>query len=343
LARGPRRGEPPAVRRSLSTADKQNVNSGFGRFILRRAAFAALLVLVVSSASLVLARFAPPEDAFGTDRAILEAERHRLGFDQPLPQQYARWLVRGLQFDFGESLRFRRPVGSLIRERAANTALLGLTALALATVIGIPLGVFTGSRRGGLLVGAARAVSIALLSVPPLVTSLVLLLVAARTGWLPAGGLPRIPADAGTLDAAVVIARYLFLPSLALALPIAASLERLQSRSLRDALVEPCIVAALARGVPHYRVIWHHALRLSLKPVVAMYGITIGAVLSGSFVVEIVMSWQGLGDLMFQALQARDLYLIAGCAAAGAACLALGVLISDVALALVDPRVAEPA
>lgn len=319
------------------------MDSAFGRFLLRRAAFAVLLVFVVSSASLVVARFAPPEDAFGTDRAILAAERHRLGFDDPLPQQYARWLARGLRFDFGESLRFRRPVASLIRERAGNTALLGLTGLALATVIGIPLGVFTGSRQGGVLVAAARALSIALLSVPPLVTSLVLLLVAARTGWLPAGGLPRIPPDAGMLDAAAIIARYLFLPALALALPIAASLERLQSRSLREALAEPCMIAALARGVPRRRVIWRHALRLSLKPVMAIYGITIGAVLSGSFVVEIVMSWQGLGDLMFQALQARDLYLVAGCAAAGAACLAAGVLISDVALALVDPRVEESA
>ena len=87
--------------------------------------------------------------------------------------------------------------------------------------------------------------------------------------------------------------------------------------------------------------IWKHALRLALKPVLAIYGITIGSVLSGSFIVEIVMSWQGLGDLMYQALQARDLYLVAGCAAAGSCCLAFGILMSDLALAAVDPRVEE--
>ena len=171
------------------------MHSGFGRFILRRAAFAVLLVFVVSSASLVLARLAPPDDAFGTDPATLAAERHRAGFDKPLPQQYADWLSRTVRLDFGESLRFRRPVAELIRERAANTALLGLSALTLATLVGIPLGVFTGSRRG-ILVSAARGASLALLSVPPLVTSLVLLLLAARTGWFPAGGLPNVPADA---------------------------------------------------------------------------------------------------------------------------------------------------
>jgi peptide/nickel transport system permease protein len=317
------------------------VHSGLLRFILRRTAFAVILVFVVSSASLLLARYAPPEDAFGTERAALARERHRLGFDEPLVQQYAHWLGNSLRLDFGESLRFRRPVSELVRERVGYTALLGITGLALATLIGIPLGVFTGSRERGVAVAAARTLSIALLSLPPLVTSLVLLLVAARTGWLPAGGLPQIPSDAGMADTVAIVARYLFLPSVALALPVAASIERLQSQSLRDVLNEPCIIAALGRGIPYRRVIWRHALRLSLKPVVAIYGITIGAVLSGSFVVEIVMSWQGLGDLMFQALQARDLYLIAGCAATGSAGLAAGILISDLALVAIDPRVEE--
>ncbi len=317
------------------------MSSGLARFVIRRTAFAAMLVLIVSSASLVLARYAPPEDAFGTERAVLMQERHRLGFDQPLLQQYTQWLARGLRFDFGESLRFRRPVAALVRERAGNTALLGISGLLLATAIGIPLGVFTGSRQRGVLVAAARLLSIVLLSLPPLVTSLVLLLAAARTGWLPAGGLPQVPADAGTLEAAAIVARYLFLPSLALALPVAASIERLQSQSIREVLSEPSIIAALGRGIPRRRVIWRHALRLSLKPVVAIYGITIGAVLSGSFVVEIVMSWQGLGDLMFQALQARDLYLIAGCAATGSAGLAAGILLSDLALVAIDPRVED--
>jgi len=317
------------------------VSSGLARFVLRRTAFAAMLVLIVSSASLVLARYAPPEDAFGTQRTVLMQERHRLGFDQPLMQQYTRWLTRSLHLDFGESMRFRRPVAALVRERAGNTALLGISGLLLATAIGIPLGVFTGTSQRGVLVAAARMLSIVLLSLPSLVTSLVLLLVAARTGWLPAGGLPQIPADAGTLETLAIVARYLFLPSLALALPVAASIERLQSQSIREVLSEPSIIAALGRGIPRRRVIWRHALRLSLKPVVAIYGITIGAVLSGSFVVEIVMSWQGLGDLMFQALQARDLYLIAGCAATGSAGLAAGILLSDLALVAIDPRVEE--
>jgi peptide/nickel transport system permease protein len=308
--------------------------------VLRRVGFAVLLIFAVSSVSLLLARLAPSDDAFAPDRVILAAERHRLGLDKPLLEQYVDWLGRSLRFDFGESLRFRRPVAALIRERAGRTALLGFSALAVATLVGIPLGVFTGSRRGP-LPSAVQLGSIAVLSLPSLVTSLVLLLVAARTGWFPAGGLPPVPADATVIQSISVIGRYLLLPAIAVALPMAAALERLQSRAIREALADPCIVAALARGVPRTRVIWRHAFRLALKPVLAIYGIMIGTALSGSFVVEIVMAWRGLGDLMYQALQSRDLYLVAGCAAAGSCGLAFGILVSDLALAAVDPRVED--
>jgi peptide/nickel transport system permease protein len=316
------------------------VTRAFRRYLLRRLGFAVLLVFTVSSASLLLARLAPSDDAFGSDPKMLAAERHRFGLDKPLAEQYGDWLARTMRFDFGESLRFRRPVSALIRERAGNTALLGVTALILATVVGLPLGVFTGSHRGPLS-GAARIVSMTVLSIPSLVTSLVLLLMAARTGWFPAGGLPNAPAESDVIDSAFIIARYLFLPACALALPMAATLERLQSRAVQEALTDPCIMAALARGVPRGRVVWRHALRLALKPVLAIYGIVIGSALSGSFVVEIVMSWRGLGDLMYQALQARDLYLVAGCAAAGSCGLALGILVSDLALVAVDPRIQD--
>jgi peptide/nickel transport system permease protein len=317
------------------------VQSGLARFIVGRAIFAGALVLAVSSAALVLAALGPPETEFLSDPAAAAAERARLGLDRPIPEQYAVWLGRAVRLDFGDSIRFRRPVSALIGERAGNTALLGVSALALATIIGIPLGVFTGSRRRGPLVAAARAVSALLLAVPPLVTSLVLLLVAVRAGW-PAGGLPDT-AGAGPLGALAITARALVLPALALALPMAAWLERLQSDAMREALAEPSVLAARARGIPAGRLLWTHAWRLSLKPVLAIYGILVGSVLSGSFVVEIVTAWPGLGSLTYEALRARDLYLVAGCAATGAALLAAGILASDLALAAVDPRLEEPA
>ena len=310
------------------------MHHGLFRFLVRRVAFAVGLVFVVSSAALLLAAAAPDDMAFRGDPTAIAAERHRLGLDRPLLEQYGAWIGRAVRMDFGESLRFQRPVSTLLREGAINTALLGACALLVATILGIPIGVFTGSRGSGALARAAKGTSMLLLSIPPLILSLVLLLIAARTGWLPAGGI-------GGGGTATLL--HLVLPSLALALPIAASLERLQSRAMHDALADPSILAALARGVPRRRVIWRHGLRLSLKPVVAIYGIVIGTVLSGSFAVEIVMAWPGLGRLTYEALRARDLYLVAGCAAAGSVFLAGGILMSDLALAAIDPRVEDPA
>lgn len=297
-----------------------------------------LLVFFAASAALLLASAAPPADAFGTDPRVLAAERHRLGLDRPLPAQYAGWLSRAARLDLGESLHFHRPVSGLIRERAGHTLLLAASALLLATALGIPAGIFTGSREGGALAALVRGASMLALSVPPLIMSLALLLIAAWTGWLPAGGLPDIPPDAAWTTAVGATLRSLALPALALGLPVAATIERLQSEAMREALGRPCIAAAAARGIPPRAIVGRHALRLSLAPVLAVYGIIIGNLLGGSFAVEIVLSWTGLGHLMYQALQARDLYLAAGCAAAGALGLALGIFLADVAAALLDPR-----
>jgi ABC-type dipeptide/oligopeptide/nickel transport system permease component len=161
---------------------------------------------------------------------------------------------------------------------------------------------------------------------------LVLLLLSTQTGFGSAA--------TGSLDGLADLLRHLPVPALALGLPIAASLERLQSRAIREALADPSILAARARGVSALRATWVHALRLSALPVVGVLGIVIGTVLSGSFVVEFVMSWPGLGMLMYDALHARDMYLAAGCASAAALFLAIGIVAADTALVVLDPRAA---
>ncbi len=189
-----------------------------------------------------------------------------------------------------------------------------------------------------------RGASLVFLSVPPLLTSLFLVFIAATTRVLPPGGMTT----AGVLEMSwsawvLDVARHLPLPALALALPIAATFERLQSQSITDALHQPFTVAALARGVAPHDVIVRHAWRVSLRPICAVYGLAIGALLSGSFVVEFVTAWPGLGRLMYEALRARDVYLVAGCAAMGGFFLAFGSLVGDLLLAAADPRVREAA
>jgi peptide/nickel transport system permease protein len=308
------------------------------RFLIRRLLFAVALVFIVSSVSLLLARLAPgdvTEDPgrIGVSAADRDAMRTRYGLNRPFLEQYASWLLGVLRWDFGRSLAYDQPVRDLLPERAANTAILGVTALAAATIVGIPLGVISGSRRRGAISAIIRAVSIVLLSMPPLLTSIVLVFIAARTGWLPIGGMGQ----GGFVD----LLRHLVVPAAALALPIAALFERLQAESMREVVGAPYVVAALARGVPWRRVVWRDAFKAALRPLASVYGLVVGTLLSGSFAVEVITTWPGLGRLMLEALRGRDVYLVAGCAAAGSAFLAFGTLLSDVALAAADPRACE--
>jgi peptide/nickel transport system permease protein len=169
-----------------------------------------------------------------------------------------------------------------------------------------------------------------LLSLPPLLTSLFLVFVAARTGLLPIGGMTS--SNGGHLLSHMIV------PVAALALPLAAMFERLQSQAMSEVAGQPFVIATLGRGVPLSRVIWRDALKNALRPIASVYGLVIGTLLSGSFAVEAITAWPGLGQLMLNALRARDVYLVTGCAAAGSIFLAAGTLMSDAALALVDPR-----
>jgi peptide/nickel transport system permease protein len=302
---------------------------------------------VVSSAALVLTRLAPGDftsELYGTASGAAEMarERARYGLDQPIGRQYLAWLQRAVRLDFGTSLLYRRPVVELVAQRAAHTALLAVAALVLATLIGLPAGIVSGSRPNGWARGAIRGVSLVLLSTPSLVTSLLLVLVAARTGWLPTGGMQQAGAwDAGTASGLFDLGRHLILPSLALALPVAATLERVQSQAMREVLGMPFVMAATARGVPRRRILLRSALRPAIVPVAAVYGFLVGSLLSGSFIVEVTTSWPGLGRLMYDALRSRDLYLVAGCAAAGSLFLAVGTLLSDLVQAWADPRLRD--
>jgi len=316
-------------------------------YLARRLVAAAVLVAVVSSGALLLTRLAPGDFASelfgaGSSAEQVARARARYGLDQPLGRQYVSWMSRAVRLDFGDSLLYHRPVLALVGQRALNTSLLAIVALLFATAVGIPAGIVTGSRRRGVFPAAIRSASIILLSLPSLVMSLVLVLIAARTQWVPTGGMQTAGAwDAGVMAGLADLAIHLPLPALAIALPLAAMIERVQSQSVRETLAMPFAMSTLARGVPRHRLIWRDALRLALAPVASIYGFILGTLLSGSFVVEVVTAWPGLGRLMYDGLRARDLYLVAGCAAAGSLFIATGSLLSDVFLAWADPRLRE--
>jgi peptide/nickel transport system permease protein len=315
------------------------------RFLARRVLFAIALIAITSSAALLLARLAPGDvtsqlGPFAT-QVDVENTRTRFNLDRSPVSQWWLWVGRAARFDFGDSFLYNRPVAPLVIRAAANTALLGIVSLATATIVGLSLGIFTGAGSGPLPM-IVRGASLFCVSLPPLVTSLVLVFLAARTGWLPAGGM--VSSTASDLRWSVWMLDVLWhlpLPVLALSLPMAATFERLQSQTMTEAVHQPFVLAAIARGVPARRVLLRHAWPSSVRPICAVYGLAIGALLSGSFIVEFVTAWPGLGRLTFEALRARDVYLVAACAATGAAFLALGTMVGDLLLAAADPRVRQ--
>jgi peptide/nickel transport system permease protein len=293
-------------------------------FVARRVVAAVVLVAVVSTGAFVLTRLAPGDAGptgilSGLDKVTIAQKRARLGLDQPFATQVGVWVGGLARFDLGRSYEYDAPVAPIARDKAANTALLASVALAIA-LVGVPIGVLTGARPDGWLAVVVTPLSVALVACPPIVGALALLWLAVSTRWLSIA-----PGSLGV-------------PALALALPLVATLERLQSQATAEALRAPDVVAAAARGLSPARVLWRHAARQSLGPVLGIAGVLIGSLFSGSLAVEVVTGWPGLGRLMYEALAGRDLFLAAGCALVGATVLAVGNLVADIVRAVVDPR-----
>lgn len=308
----------------------------YARVLARRLAASAAVLLLATSAAWVFTWAAPGREAesFGMPdtAAARAADRAQAGVDAGPVAGLAAWWRAALRLDLGQSLRFQRPVGPLVAERTANSALLAVIALSIAAAAGLPLGVLSASSQGWRR-RAIRWGSVTLLSLSPLIMAIGLSWLAVRAG---------LPAAAGTaLSTWEAAWRTLLVPVASLALPLSATFERLQSRAWAQVAADPSLRAALVRGVPEARVRWRHAWRLSVPPVASVGGTIAGAVLSGALAVEVVTAWPGLGRLTFDALTARDAPLVAGCALATAMLVSAGALAADLVAAWADPRLRE--
>ena len=288
------------------------------RALTARLAFALVLVMLAFIGVYLLTELAPGdalEDGLYSEGSMA-AQRKALGLDRSLPSRLTTRLLRLGALDLGTSLRYDQPVLSLVARRSVSTLQAGGAALLLALLIGIPAGVLASRSRSSVIRHAISSISILLLSVPALVVALVLGVIAAGAG---------IPA------LAVMV--------ISLALPAAATIERLQARAMDAAQSELCLDAARARGVPRHAITWRHAWPLSLPAVLGLVGTIAGQLLSGALAIELVTGRSGLGQLTFEALMARDVNLAAGCAAAVAAIVGLVTVTGDAVQLWMDPRV----
>ena len=305
-----------------------------------------LLLAGVSLLSFVLVELAPG-DYFAEMRldpriseATVHALRSRYGLDRPLPERYGRWLASLAKGELGYSFAYGQPVGPLLWPRLRNTLLLTVTATALAWLLAVPLGTWWATRRRGPADAALTGLTAMLLALPDLVLVLGLLLLAVRTGWFPTGGMVSLGHEQMPWGARVKdVAFHLVLPVAALVLGIVPALVRYVRASVADALAAPFVRAARAHGIPERRVLFRHALPAAANPLVSLFGLSLAGLLSMSLLVEVVMSWPGLGPLFLEAILARDFHLVLGPVLASTFLLLGGNLLADLLLAATDPRI----
>ena len=316
------------------------------RYIFGRILHAVLLLFAVSLLTFLFSSLTPGNyfDEMRLNPQIsaetLAALRSQYQLDRPLPVRYVYWLGAAARGKLGFSFAYNTPVGPLLWTRAKNTLLLTLTATLLAWLIGLPLGVWSAAKRGRAPDRVLSWSTATLLAVPDLVLALALLILAVRTGWFPTGGLVSIGFDDfSVLQKLRDLALHLTLPVIALVLSALPTIIRHVRASVVEALEAPLLRAARAHGLPQRTLLFRYALRAASNPLISLFGFSLGTLLSGSLLVEVVMSWPGLGPLLLESILARDLYVVIGSVLLSTVFLVLGNLLADLLLYVTDPRI----
>ena len=316
-------------------------------FLLRRLLQTIPLLLGISALTFVLLQLAPGDflatmaDNPQISSATLEAMRHRFGLDQPGWVQYLLYLKNiFLHLDFGESFSRHQPVFAVLKSGLANTLLLASAAALVTWGLAIPLGVLAAVRQYSWTDRSLSFFAFLSLSVPEVLSGLLFLWLAASTGWFPIGGMRSLDFDYFTpLQKLGDLLRHLLLPALVVGLiPLAGRMRQMRA-NLLDQLQLDYVTTARAKGLPESAVVTRHALRNALNPLITLFGFTLGALVSGSFVAETIFSWPGLGSLTLEALQTQDQYLVMGSVLMASAVLIAGNLVADVLLVIADPRI----
>ena len=319
-------------------------------FLFRRLAHAVVLLCGVSILSFLFTSLAPGNyfDEMRLNPQVspetVAAMRAQCLIDRPLPVRYARWATSVLRGNLGYSFSYNSPVGPLVWVRARNTLFLTLTATLFAWALALPLGVWSAQHVRhfpDLLISSTTA---GLLVIPDLALALGLLLFAVRSGWFPTGGLVSIGFEglspANRLHDLVV---HMFLPVLVLVLSFLPLLVRHVRAAMVGVLAAPFLRAARGHGISSRRLLYRYALPAAANPLISLFGFSIGVLLSGSLLVEVVMSWPGLGPLLVEAILSRDLYVVFGGILLSALFLVIGNYIADLLLYQADPRIRREA
>jgi ABC-type dipeptide/oligopeptide/nickel transport system permease component len=322
------------------------------QYIVRRLLSLVVILLGVSVLVFALVHLAPGDPVrimLGEEATAADVERlNRIyGFDQPLPVRYWRWLRAALQGDFGVSIRQQLPVREIIFERMPATIELSLWSMLISIGIGVPLGVLAAVRRNTWIDFGSMFAALVGVAAPNFWVGLILLSqIALHVAWLPIGGRGPAFGDAmwalvTRLDGALMWdhLRYMLLPALALGASLMAVITRLTRSSLLEVLGKDYVRTARAKGLRGLTIVYGHALKNALLPVVTVVGVQFGALLGGAIVIEVVFSWPGVGRLIVNAISQRDFPVVQGSVLMLAVVFAFVNLLVDLSYGLINPRV----
>ena len=315
--------------------------------IVNRLVYAILLLLAVLVLNFTLMHLAPGDVADtisqsmgGADEELLIEIRKDYGLDQPYFQQLATYIGKVLRFDLGHSFFFNEPVSKLVMERVPATLLLVITAQILALLLGVVLGVYSARKPNGMMSHFVTFFALFGYSAPVFWTGILLLIAfSLQIPLFPVAGMRDVTIEGNFWIHAIDVLKHMVLPVVTLASIFLALYSRLARATMIETLGTDFVRTARAKGLPERQVVYKHALRNSLSPVVTLAGLQFSAVVSGAVLVEAVFSWPGLGTLAFQSIIARDTPTILGILFFSALVVIIGNLLTDLALRFVDPRV----
>ena len=319
----------------------------FVALIVRRIAHAVALLLAVAVLNFALIHLAPGDavdsivgEMGGASAETIASLRHAYGLDQSLPAQLLIYLKHVATGDLGQSMYFSRPVLGLIMERVPATVILVFSALLLSLVLGTALGVLAARYPRSWLSAAVTVVSLFGFSAPVFWSGLMLLLLFASViPILPSSGMYDVVANAQGLAGVIDVVYHLVLPASTLAFIYLALYSRMARASMLEVLGSDYVRTARAKGVPERTVIFKHALRNALLPVVTIAGLQFSGMLAGAVLVETVFTWPGLGQLAYESILRRDNQLILGILLLSSLLVIVGNLLTDLLYRLIDPRI----
>jgi peptide/nickel transport system permease protein len=315
------------------------------RLLLRRVLLAVPLVFAVVALTFFFIRLAPgdPAQILAGDAPTAEflaQIRAEYGLDRPVWTQFLAFLGKALTGDFGTSLYTKQPVFSVILERFPATVLMTGTAMVVASIIGILVGVSSAKRAGSHADTLISSASLLGYSMPGFwVGQLLVLLFAVSLDWFPATGMQAARASYTGWRHIQDVAWHMVLPVTTLSVFLLTMIARFTRAAMIDALDQDYVLVAEAKGASRNRILWHHAFRNACVTTITVIGLEFGAVLAGAVVVEIVFGWPGLGRLFYDAIYRRDFPLLTGAFMFSSLIVIAVNMVSDVACALLDPRI----